>query len=261
MKTITSRIISAAGIHDQNTLTSTLVLLSSNSIIIAGILILDWQPWLLLFIIWSEGIIIGVINIIKMTMAGTTSEEGSFSPGGVILSLFFSLFFTIHFGLFTAAHGFLLLVLVLFSGLAPGTEGMIEAGKDMGEAISTFFSYAEAYISRIDSPSSLIKSEFTALTALFISRSTSFLIHFIGKKKYRDHGSADFFGTPYRRVVLMHVVLIVAVGLIIAVPHGDMTLRFSTNMFILLVVLKIFFDVRGHLKEHGQPEDTSLPQK
>jgi putative flippase GtrA len=83
-----------------------------------------------------------------------------------------------------------------------------------------------------------------ALLALFISHAVSFLTNFIGRREYVNRTVNKQMSEPYGRIVFMHLVLIFGGGL-------TMILGGSTLVLLIVILLKIVFDVKAHLKQHA----------
>jgi len=81
-----------------------------------------------------------------------------------------------------------------------------------------------------------------ALAALFFSHAFSFFNNFLGRSEYRGRTLGDQMTEPYSRIVFMHLVLIFGGGLTIAL--GELT-----PVLLIVIGLKIFFDVKAHLKQ------------
>ncbi|WP_251357838.1 DUF6498-containing protein [Kangiella sp. TOML190] len=76
-----------------------LLLLLMNLIPLLGVVLMDWDIFTVIFLFWLENGIIGAFNIIKLMMC----------KGSIGRKLPMALFFVIHYGFFTSAHGILLL--------------------------------------------------------------------------------------------------------------------------------------------------------
>ena len=129
-------------------------------------------------------------------------------------------FFLGHFGGFMAGH-FLFLYMLFVKG---PIEGVSEP-TGLGEVWQLFYAL------------------WPALTALFISHGLSFFQNFINRGEYRERTVKDQMSEPYSRIIFMHVVIIFGGGLTLVL--GD-----ATPVILLIIGLKILFDVRAHLKEH-----------
>ena len=131
-------------------------------------------------------------------------------------------FFLGHFGAFMAVH-FLFIYGIFVEGFGKGGSA---TGGDLTEVAALFVSL------------------WPALLALFLSHGFSFFTNFIGRGEYRGRSVKDQMGEPYSRIVFMHLVLIFG---------GGLTLVLGSPAPVLLVViaLKVWFDLRAHLKQHS----------
>jgi Na+/H+ antiporter NhaD/arsenite permease-like protein len=86
-----------------------------------------------------------------------------------------------------------------------------------------------------------------ALLALFISHGYSFAVNFLGQQEYAGRSLKEQMTEPYKRIIFMHLVLIFGGGL-------SMILGNVTVVLLLVIAIKIWLDVRAHVREH-QPEE------
>src|SRR5581483_969371 len=87
---------------------SVIALLLANVVPVFGVLFLHWEVFPLMFLFWSENVIVGAFNVLKMLAN---------QPGSAVMwigKFFFIPFFCIHYGMFTYVHG--ILVMGLFGG-------------------------------------------------------------------------------------------------------------------------------------------------
>ena len=129
-------------------------------------------------------------------------------------------FFLGHFGGFMAVH-FLFLYTIFIKGPAAATS----EGTGLGEVWQMFYGL------------------WPALLALVFSHGYSFLQNFLGRGEYRGRTVNNQMSEPYSRIIFMHLVIIFGGGLTLVL--GD-----STPVLLLVIGLKILFDVRAHLREH-----------
>ena len=162
-------------------------LILSNLTPIYGLLFLGWELSTLLFLYWFENIVIGIYTIFMMRkatgqivrgvhvskMGGSTEYK---SKTALIL------FFILHFGIFTIAHGS-----VIFSVLIQD------------------FQINETVIYTI--------------VLLFASHGFSYLTHFLGNEEYRKKGADTLFFAPYKRVFVLHITVLA--GAIYATQTGN----------------------------------------
>ncbi|RPH98804.1 MAG: hypothetical protein EHM68_03100 [Lysobacterales bacterium] len=131
-------------------------------------------------------------------------------------------FFLGHFGGFMAVH-FLFVYTLFVKG--PGTFGG-EPGGDLSEVWALFGDL------------------WPALLALFLSHGYSFVTNFLGRQEYRRRTVSHQMGEPYGRIVFMHLVLIFG---------GFLVLLLGSPVPVLIAVigLKVFLDLRAHIRQHG----------
>jgi hypothetical protein len=90
---------------------SLISLIVSNLIPLFGVMWYGWSIFSLMFLYWSENVVIGFFTVLKMFF----SKGGSVSGTSPELKAFFIPFFVVHFGLFTLVHG--IFVIILFHSL------------------------------------------------------------------------------------------------------------------------------------------------
>jgi uncharacterized protein DUF6498 len=83
----------------------------------------------------------------------------------------------------------------------------------------------------------------SALLWLFISHGVSFFSNFLGRREYIGTKLKQQMIEPYKRIMVMHITLIVG---------GFLTLILGTLQpaLLLLIILKSGADLRAHLREH-----------
>jgi hypothetical protein len=131
------------------------------------------------------------------------------------------LFFTGHFGGFMSIH-FLFIYLMFVRGFGA-------KGPDSGafEALTHLF-----------------VPLWPALLALFLSHGISFAMNFIARREYESATVQRLMTAPYGRIVLMHLTLIFG-GWVVALLHDPMP------ALVMLIVLKVVADLRGHYGERA----------
>jgi len=128
-------------------------------------------------------------------------------------------FFLGHFGGFMAVH-----FLFIYTLFVKGLQGMNDAGGDLAEVAQLFIALSPA------------------LAILFASHAYSFFTNFIGRREYRGKTVQNQMSEPYSRIIFMHLVLIFGGGLTLFL--GELT-----PVLLIVIALKIYFDVKAHLKE------------
>lgn len=139
-------------------------------------------------------------------------------------ALFYGPFFTGHFGCFMAVH-----FLFIYTLFVVGVQNDMDSGGDLSEVWQLFLSL------------------WPALAALFISHTYSFFHNFLGRQEYKGRTVADQMGEPYSRIIFMHLVLIFGGGL-------SMILGEPTPVLLIVMSLKIYFDLKAHLKQRSGPK-------
>ena len=129
-------------------------------------------------------------------------------------------FFVGHFGGFMAVH-----FLFLYTIFVKPQAGMV-AGEDLAGVTQLFITL------------------WPALAALFVSHAFSFYKNFLGRFEYRGRTMNQQMTEPYSRIIFMHLVLIFGGGL-------TMVLGNPAPVLLIVIGLKIYFDVKAHLKQHA----------
>lgn len=186
-----------------------------NLIPMYGVLFLDWDIFLIMFVFWSENVVIGFYNVLRMLAC--KPDDGMLWAA----KLFLIPFFIFHYGMFTAIHG--IFVIALF-----GKDLIENSG---GPSPAFFFSIIR------DFNLSLV------ITALFLSHGYSFVSNFILRDEYRKTSPGDLMMRPYSRVILLHITLIAGAFMIMA-------LHSTIYGLLFFILLKIGMDLAAHVKEH-----------
>ena len=131
-------------------------------------------------------------------------------------------FFLGHFGGFMAIH-----FLFIYTFFVKGPESMGASDGDLSDVAKLFVIL------------------WPALAALFASHAYSFFANFLGRGEYRKRTVKDQMSEPYGRIIFMQLVLIFGGGI-------SMILGQIEPVLIAVIGLKIYFDVRAHIKEHAQ---------
>jgi len=198
---------------------SALALLAANLVPLYGVLVLDWEVFPLVLLFWLENVVIGVLNVARMLCVDPRD------PASWAAKLFIVPFFCFHYGMFTAVHG--VFVFSLFGGHGvPRVRGLnvlepaMDAVREYGLEI--------------------------AVLALAASHLTSFLWNYLGRGEFRRASLRALMAQPYGRVVVLHLA-------ILGGGFAASALGAPVWALLLLIVLKVGFDLRAHLKEHRGP--------
>ncbi len=196
---------------------SALALIVANLVPLYGVVFLRWEVFPLVFLYWFENVIVGVFNVFRMV--STPPYDVKTWVGKVFLIPFFC----VHYGMFTAIHG--VFVMVLFGGYGyqgapfPGPEIVAGSMKEYGLVLPA--------------------------VVLFLSHGFSFVWNHLGRGEYKRAGLNELMARPYGRIVILHLTIIFGGFLI-------MTLGSPIAGLLLLVALKIGFDLKAHLREHAR---------
>ena len=195
-------------------------LVVANLIPLIGVLFFGWSVWNILVIYWLENGIVGVINVLKMSVA--TGDE--VTPGVTLMvngrpatsatKMGLIPFFIVHYGIFWFVHGIFVLTLPAFFSLM-SDDGMT---LDLGPVV------------------------FAAL-GLAISHGLSFWWNFLHGGEYRRTTAAALMFAPYKRLVALHVTII----------FGAFAVMFTgapAAAVAVLVAIKTAIDLGLHLAEH-----------
>lgn len=198
---------------------SSLALIAANLLPLYGVLIFDWPAFPLLLLFWLENVVIGTFNALRMLLA---------DPADLALwasKLFMVPFFCFHYGMFTAIHGSF--VVSLFGGKAYGhlDQGFVPVEGAM-RAIGDF-------------------DLWPAVAVLAGSHAFSFLWNYLVRGEFRRASPSELMGQPYKRVVVLHVAILLGGAIAMALDSPLWAL-------LLLIALKIGFDLWAHVKEHAK---------
>ena len=162
---------------------SSLILIAANLTPIAGVLWFDWSVFEILLLYWTESVIIGLINVMRMASCQTgnllagfigargevTANQALEAAGSMLpargIKAFIIPFFMVHYGMF--CYGHLTAVVGIFS--EGGLNGRLLA------AVPTFANYAF----------------WIAVASIFSSHLFSFFANFIGKGEFKRNRSGN----------------------------------------------------------------------
>ncbi len=189
---------------------SALALIVANLVPVYGVLALGWKVAPIMVFYWTENVVVGIFNVLKMARAegsvadSRTTLNGQPVTQGSRKALMF--FFAIHYGFFTLGHG--VFVMAVFS---PALEN---AAREL----------------------------LLALLVLTASHGYSYQRNFIGRGEYLRVSFATLFWQPYTRVVIMHITILA--GGTLAASLGS-----PIGALLVLVGLKTLIDLGAHWLE------------
>ena len=184
-----------------------LLVLGLNLIPVMGVMWWGWSALVLLLLYWTENVVIGAINVLKMLVVASRG-----GVAGVAAALFMIPFFVIHYGLFCVGH--LLFATLLGGGIAQDAANpfasALEVWRDRGDYIWTV----------------------AALAAIHI---VNFVYWLIGGEWKTKELNAQM-GEPYGRIVILHLTILFGAMLIA-------WLGWPPAGIALLAVLKTVYEV------------------
>lgn len=182
-----------------------------NIIPLVGVLFFHWSVSALLLSYWLENVVIGLYQVLRMgraTMNYPVSEKntlviGPLRPVQLAEKIFYPIFFCVHYGFFLLGH----LYFLRFFGEVLG-ENMVFTSAIVLSMLPFFVTHGKIYVEK-----------------------------FLGEKEYERVALAKLFIGPYRRIFVMHAVIIL----------GTLPLIFFAKTFpqigIVVVVLKLVLDL------------------
>ena len=204
-------------------------LVAANAVPLYGVAFAGWDAFSIVLLYWAENLIIGFYNILKIAFVKVDK------PAEHLGKLFMIPFFMVHYGGFCAVHG--LFVLVLFGK-------KVEMISAKGPHLPCFFIFLELLFNVVRQLFAIVPAAFIfAFATLFISHGISFVYNYLIKGEYLHTNGQQLMGSPYSRIVVLHVAIIAGAFLTMAIGSPEAIL-------IVLVVLKTIIDIKLHLREH-----------
>ncbi len=183
---------------------------------VLGVWVWGWNPLGLLLLFSFENAVIGVRQLVMMGLVGRAQQGKALNAIGQ------GVFFAIHYGGFTAAHGFFSVLLVMLmgpNGPAPDADGSYAV--DPPQAWSNALAILSGYVPGIVS---------------IIGWQAFQLVEFVRSGEAKTVSLNRLMGEPYARVVVLHLVIIIGAGLVL--DHV-----FSARLFIVLALYKVAVDI------------------
>jgi hypothetical protein len=215
-----------------------IALLAANMIPLFGVLFLKWDAFYVVLLYWAENLVIGFYNVLKMAFVAVPH------PMAHLGKLFMIPFFTVHYGIFTAVHGFF--VFAIFNkdnGVDPPMGG--ENWPCCLVFVQMFFNLAKYTYSVIPPQVRL------SVLALLASHGISFVYNYIFKREYATTHPIKLMASPYGRVVVMHIA-------ILAGGFFTMALGSPAILLAVLVVLKTILDLSLHNRSHRKTAKSNM---
>lgn len=177
-------------------------LVAANAVALLGVLVLGWRLGEIMLLYWVESAVIGGFTVLKMA----AKREWA--------ALFTVPFFLVHYGVFMTVHLIFLVAFFFESGIFAVVGGFL----DMVARISP------------------------AVLALVLSHGVSYWTNFLQAGERDRLSLNDIMGSPYPRIVVMHITILV--GGMLAAALGSPLYALAT-----LLVLKTCVDVAAHRRE------------
>jgi hypothetical protein len=194
---------------------SVLFLIVANLVPLYGVFNLHWQVFPILLLFWLENVIVGLFNALKMLAVAPTM------PGTWVAKLVIVPFFCFHYGMFTLAHG------VFVFGFFGGYFTELDNFPTVNAVYQSINDFQLGW----------------AVLALFLSHSISFAMNYVGRGEYKQAKLQELMVQPYSRVVILHITIVIGAFLV-------MISNAPNYILAILVLLKIFIDVKTHVREH-----------
>ena len=209
---------------------ATLALVAANFVPVWGVLYAGWQILSVMLLFWIENVIVGAYTLLKMLLARGGAEGGVSVALQMAGNLVTCAFFAFHYGMFCFVHG--VFVVALFGGMK-GFRG------DLSDLPGVVLDLAGRHWAIL------------AIIALVVSHGISFYVHYLKPRVYQDAQASRIMGEPYKRVVILHVVILL--GGFAAQATGS-----SLVPLLMLIVLKTGVDLVAHWREHAMPHEREM---
>ncbi|MCO8266874.1 DUF6498-containing protein [Haloferax prahovense] len=210
-------------------------LVAANLVPLVGVVWFDWSLKALLVAYWLESGVVGLLNVPKILAASGRGDGGSnikatingrpvelsppddprdgfhLYPSNVPIAGFFAM----HYGIFWVVHG---VFVWSFDAFAVGAGAV--GGVPLGAVL-------------------------LAAGATVLSHGGSFAVNFVGRGEYRSISPGKQMSEPYRRVIVLHLTIILGAFLVAASGAPAAAL-------VVMVVVKTALDAGAHLREHAR---------
>ncbi|WOJ97927.1 DUF6498-containing protein [Congregibacter brevis] len=198
------------------------LLVAVNILPLLGVIFFDWDVGALIILYWSENLVLGAYNILKMATVGGLS------------AVFPSMFFSIHYGGFCAEHGFFILSLLFDAPASFGDD----------PPWPLFLVFLQLLFDVIEQVFALAPREWIiAFIGLFISHGYSYVSNFLIAGERESSTVSSLMSAPYKRIIILHIT-------VIAGGFAIMSLDQPLFLLIVLVAVKTAVDIGLHLREH-----------
>lgn len=216
-------------------------LVGANLIPLVGIFLFRWDISFIVLLYWLENLIAGFYSILKISLVKMKEKKAN------LHKLFVIPFFCIHYGGFCAVHG---VFLTVFFKIGTASSPLAGSSKLWGPLV--FLQLLFSVVARLWA--SMPPEMIWALLGLFISHGVSFTENYILGGEYKKTELRKLMQQPYQRIVVMHLAILLG-GIFI------MRMDSPLSLLIILIMLKIIFDLHLHKKVHKQIQKTESARK
>jgi len=199
-----------------------------NAAPLAAVFVFRWDAADLVLLYWTENLIVGAFNVLRMLVADPPDGSGPASK------LFMIPFFIIHFGIFCTVHGlFLVFLLEIGAGSAGpqldafGSGGLLGMPGALVRALWTDAPRGAAWV----------------LAGLAVSHAGSFVQYSLLGGERTSATVSQLMTRPYRRIVVMHLTIMAGAAL-------TLFLDSPPSLLMVLVLVKLVLDLLLHNREH-----------
>jgi hypothetical protein len=201
---------------------SLIVLVVVNLLPLGGVVFFAWDVAALVILYWSENLVLGFYTLAKMLVV---SPLGGLGTG---------LFFSVHYGGFCAVHGLFILTLLVDDQIDPMPD----------DPWPVFLVFPQLLFNVVRQVLSFAPPEWLfAFACLVFSHGISFVFNFLLAGERDRQSVKDLMGSPYGRIVVLHLAVILG-------GFGIMALGEPVAMLVALIALKLGLDIKLHLREH-----------
>jgi hypothetical protein len=194
-----------------------------------GVLFMGWDAGLILLLYWTENLIVGFYNILKMAWLKGRSIGSLFSK------FFYICFFSLHFGGFCAVHGMFLMIL-----FKVGPEDISTISDKLTWPMHlVFLQLLFRVISHL--LNFLPAGMEWPILGLLVSHGISFIFDFVRPKKHQSIGLKDLMTNPYQRIIILHITIIAGAFLIKMIGS-------NIALLVVLILIKIIIDIKLYYK-------------
>ncbi|MGE0875922.1 MAG: DUF6498-containing protein [Burkholderiales bacterium] len=185
---------------------STLALFAANVVPAIGVQFFGWNIGDVLLLYWGESVVIGLYTLLKL---------GVLARWWILLQ---GPYFVVPFG-------FMMLCFLVASLMIADESVRIDAGR---------------YLPR--DYAGIAWGLAPALAAFAVSHGVSFCVNFLGRREYVGRGAYDLVIEPYRRVIPMLIMVLLAASFV--TMFGGVR-----ELMLVVIAVKLVFDVAAHLQE------------